>query len=191
MGMDVDFADVIRRHRAGERTASDWLARRTLTIALRTAAAVTGSREQAADIAQDVAVEALRGVRRLNDPERFDAWVHRITVRMTMRAIRSSRRRGSVEEALVDDVEPAAEPSGPEQFAERAAMRLALADLPQRQRIALALRYVHDLSEEEVAEALGCRPGTAASLLSRGRELLRQSAALSDFAPARARGGTR
>jgi RNA polymerase sigma-70 factor (ECF subfamily) len=69
-------------------------------------------------------------------------------------------------------------------------MRRALADLPERQRIALALRYVHDLSEEEVAEALGCRPGTAASLLSRGRELLRQSAALADFAPARPRGGT-
>ncbi|MDX6534698.1 MAG: hypothetical protein QOF68_2442 [Gaiellales bacterium] len=189
--MDVDFADAIRRHRAGERTASDWLARRTLTIALRTAAAVTGSREQAADIAQDVAVEALRGVGRLNDPERFDAWVHRITVRMTMRAIRSRRRRGTVEEPMAEGLEPIVEHAGVEQVAERTAMRRALADLPQRQRIALALRYVHDLSEEEVAEALGCRPGTAASLLSRGRELLRQSAALADFAPARARGGTR
>jgi RNA polymerase sigma factor (sigma-70 family) len=189
--MDVDFADVIRRHRSGERTASDWLARRTLTIALRTAAAVTGSREQAGDIAQDVAVEALRGVGRLNDPERFDVWVHRITVRTTMRAIRRRRRRGSVEEPLLEDAEPAIEPSAPEQVAERTAMRLALADLPQRQRMALVLRYVHDLSEEDIAEALGCRPGTAASLLSRGRELLRQSAALADFAPARARGGTR
>jgi RNA polymerase sigma-70 factor (ECF subfamily) len=188
--MDRDLADVIRRHRGGEHAASDWLARRTLTIALRTATAVTGSREQAADIAQDVAVQALRGVGRLNDPERFDVWVHRITVRTTMRAIRGKRRRGTVEEPLADDLEPVGEHGAFEQVAERAAMRRALADLPERQRIALALRYVHGLSEEEVAEALGCRPGTAASLLSRGRELLRQSAALADFAPARARGGT-
>jgi RNA polymerase sigma factor (sigma-70 family) len=189
--MDVDFAELIRRHRAGDAGASDWLARRTLTIALRTAAAVTGSREQAADIAQDVAVEALRGVGRLNDPARFDAWVHRITVRTTMRAIRTRRRRGIVEEPWAGDMEPATNPHTPDQMAERAAMRKALSGLPHRQRVALALRYVHDLSEEEVAEALGCRPGTAASLLSRGRELLRQSAALADFAPARPRGGTR
>jgi RNA polymerase sigma factor (sigma-70 family) len=48
----------------------------------------------------------------------------------------------------------------------------ALSELTPRQRCALTLRYVHGLTEPEIATALGCRPGTAASLLSRGRAAL-------------------
>jgi DNA-directed RNA polymerase specialized sigma24 family protein len=51
----------------------------------------------------------------------------------------------------------------------------ALQRLPPRERIALILRYVHDLSDEEIAAALQCRRGTVGSLLSRGREHLRQT----------------
>ena len=49
-----------------------------------------------------------------------------------------------------------------------------LAGLPPRQRAALTLRYVHDLPDAAIAKALGCRTGTVRSLLSRGREALRQ-----------------
>ncbi len=44
----------------------------------------------------------------------------------------------------------------------------ALARLRQRQRAAIVLRYWEDLPEAEIAELLGCRPGTVKSLLSRG-----------------------
>ncbi len=50
----------------------------------------------------------------------------------------------------------------------------ALSRLPERQRVALALRYVHDLSDAEIAAALGCRVGTVHALLSRGRKALRE-----------------
>jgi len=50
----------------------------------------------------------------------------------------------------------------------------ALAELPARQRAALVLRYYQDLSEADIAEALGVRPGTVKSLLSRGLERLRE-----------------
>ena len=49
-----------------------------------------------------------------------------------------------------------------------------LAGLPPRQRAALTLRYVHDLPDAAIAKALGCRTGTVRSLLSRGREALRE-----------------
>ncbi len=50
----------------------------------------------------------------------------------------------------------------------------ALARLNLRQRSALVLRFYADMSEAEIAEALGCRPGTVKSLLHRGlRELER------------------
>jgi RNA polymerase sigma-70 factor (sigma-E family) len=43
----------------------------------------------------------------------------------------------------------------------------AIAALPFRQRAVLVLRYYEDLSEAEIADALGCRPGTVKSLASR------------------------
>jgi RNA polymerase sigma-70 factor (sigma-E family) len=50
----------------------------------------------------------------------------------------------------------------------------ALAKLPVRQRAALVLRYYEDLSEADIAEALGVRRGTVKSLVSRGLDQLRE-----------------
>lgn len=50
----------------------------------------------------------------------------------------------------------------------------ALAALPVKRRAAIILRYYHDLSEAEIADALGVRPGTVKSLVSRGLAQLRE-----------------
>jgi RNA polymerase sigma-70 factor (sigma-E family) len=50
----------------------------------------------------------------------------------------------------------------------------ALARLPARERIALVLRHYEGLSEQQIAEALGCPPGTVKTLLHRGGKRLRQ-----------------
>ena len=59
-------------------------------------------------------------------------------------------------------------------LAARQELRGGLAKLPVQQQLALVLRYVHDLSDEDIAAALGCRPGTVHALLSRGRVALRR-----------------
>jgi len=66
-------------------------------------------------------------------------------------------------------------------IAARGALAQALTTLSARQRVALALRYVQDLTDKEIAAAMGCRRGTANALLSRGRATLRQSLALKDL----------
>ncbi|HMG42223.1 MAG TPA: SigE family RNA polymerase sigma factor [Acidimicrobiales bacterium] len=58
------------------------------------------------------------------------------------------------------------------------AVRQALATLSPRQRAAVVLRYFEDLPEAEIARALGCRPGTVKSLLS--RSLAKLKGALDD-----------
>ncbi len=50
----------------------------------------------------------------------------------------------------------------------------AVAALPYRQRAVLVLRYHADLSEAEIADALGCRPGTVKSLASRALASLKK-----------------
>jgi RNA polymerase sigma-70 factor (sigma-E family) len=50
----------------------------------------------------------------------------------------------------------------------------AVAALPYRQRAVLVLRYHLDLTEAEIAEALGCRPGTVKSLAARALDALKK-----------------
>jgi RNA polymerase sigma-70 factor (ECF subfamily) len=183
----------VRRFRDGDRDAAEELARRSCRLALRTAAAMLGSREEAADVAQDVAVDVLRSLGRLREPRAFDAWVHRIAVRRTMQVARR-RRAARVAELPLGMVAEAIQPTAEDPTAgleSRRALAASLAELPPKQRLALALRYVHDLSEAEIAAALGCRTGTASSLLSRGRAALRRDPALAELAPLVSSGGGR
>jgi RNA polymerase sigma-70 factor (ECF subfamily) len=166
--------------RAGDAAARERFAWYVTRLALRTAAATLGGRDGADDVAQEVAITALQNLRRLRDPERLDAWVHRIAVRHTLDALTRAQRselRAEPPHGTVNLSE------SPESVASRLALRDALAALPPRQRIALALRYVHDLTDAEIANALGCRRGTANSLLSRGRELLRRDPVMAQFGP--------
>jgi len=50
----------------------------------------------------------------------------------------------------------------------------ALDRLPARRRAAIVLRFYEDLAEADIAQVLGCRPGTVKSLLSRGLAQLRK-----------------
>ena len=53
-------------------------------------------------------------------------------------------------------------------------VRAALDALSSRQRLAVVLRFYEDLPESEIAELLGCRPGTVKSLLDRAKHTLRK-----------------
>lgn len=176
---------------AGDPLPQEQVVRHAYALALRTAVGIVGERDQAGDIAQDVTIDVLRDIRRLRKPESLDAWVHRMTVRRSLRLLKRARRRGMFEaplSALPFSRDSTTSSAIPERAADHAALReiakLALEALPEKQRIALALRYVHDLSESEIAEAMECRPGTVGSLLSRARERLRRSPELRAFTDA-------
>ena len=188
--------ELLERFRRGDGPAAELLARRACTLALRTAGSIVRSRDEAADIAQDVAVDVLVSMGSLRDPHAFDAWVHRITVRHALRYLgrRGRARRSEQPLALLAESEEPAVLEGIDREALLAARRVlavALAELPARQRVALALRYVHDLSDAEIAYALDCREGTVHALLSRARSALRRDPAVSQLAPAVSPGGSR
>jgi RNA polymerase sigma factor (sigma-70 family) len=164
----------------GSRTPTDaQLARRALTIARRTALGVLGDPEAAADVAQDVAVRAIERIGTLRDPSRLDAWLHRIAVRVALSEARRAGIRRAAERARHHELGAGVAPAADSEAEAGLGPALALlAGLPSRQRAALTLRYVHDLTDDEIGAALGCREATVRSLLSRGRAALR--AALDD-----------
>ncbi|HEY7618360.1 MAG TPA: sigma-70 family RNA polymerase sigma factor [Solirubrobacteraceae bacterium] len=161
----IDHADALAVSDA-DRLTDDRVAVRALRVARRTAMGVLGDAEAAADVAQDVAITAVRQADSLRDPAALDAWLHRIAVRAALREARRAERRRAAERAG-HDPSPGADDAGLDR-----ALAL-LAGLPARQRAALTLRYVHDLPDDAIARALRCRPGTVRSLLSRGRDALR------------------
>lgn len=175
-------AQLIAQAIGGDVDAREAVAARALSLSLKTAAGVLGSREHAADVAQEVAVQALRRLVQLREPGAFDVWVHRMAVRETLRQARRRRLSWTRERPADDLPEPMAAAGGADDDALQQALDRALAALPARQRVAVVLKYVHDLTEAEIAAALGCAPGTAASLLSRGRAALRSDPELLQFA---------
>ena len=141
---------------------------RALRVGLRIGVGVLGDREAAAEVAQEVAIVALRRHDSLRDPRALDAWLYRTAVRVALREAQRGRRRREAERAAAAD----------EHVRDESALGAAqlLAGLPPRQRAALTLRYVHDLEDDAIAAALGCRRGTVRSLLSRGLSTLRDQA---------------
>ncbi len=162
----IDHAGALAASRP-DTFSDEHVAGRALQVARRTALGVLGDAEAAADIAQDVAITAVRRAGSLRDPAALDGWVHRIAVRAALREARRAGRRRAAERAGHDPPPPAA-------LDDDLAGSLALLEgLPARQRAALTLRYVHDLPDDAIARALRCRTGTVRSLLSRGREAVR------------------
>jgi RNA polymerase sigma factor (sigma-70 family) len=149
----------------GSRPSDDDLAARALAVAQRTALAVLGDREAAADVAQEVALRVVMRHHTLRDPAALDGWVHRIAARAAVREARRAQRRRAAERA------PTAPPDSRDD--ELAGLLALLDGLPAAQRAALTLRYLHDLPDAAIARALRCRPNTVRSLLSRGRAAVR------------------
>lgn len=135
----------------------------------RVAAAIVGEREGAADVVQDAFVRAVRQRRSFARRGSLDAWLWRIVVN-TARDARSAGSRAS--RGSSEPIEPL-DDSGGER---RAAVRAAVQELPERQRLVLFLRHYADLDYNSIAVALSISDGTVAATLhaahSRLRELL-------------------
>jgi RNA polymerase sigma-70 factor (sigma-E family) len=133
---------------------------------LRIAHALTGERRAAEDLVQGALAKAYARWPRIHSDA--EAYVRRIVYNDRVSGWRRAARRFEVPVAEVPD-----HPHTDQDVTERLAVRDALLSLPARQRAVLVLRYLEDLSVEETALALGCRPGTVASQASRALAKLR------------------
>jgi RNA polymerase sigma-70 factor (ECF subfamily) len=136
--------------------------RRDFERFLRVATSIVGDEDGAYDVVQEAFARALRHRRSFSRRGSLEGWIWR-TVVNTARTAQSQQRRWS-------QVAPNGRPAS-----DAATLRSLVAALPERQRLALFLRYYADLDYSAIAEAMGVAPGTVAATLNGARAALRSS----------------
>jgi len=174
---DVTESRWVRAARAGDADAFGRLVLEHALAARRVAYAVLRSWEEAEDVVQEAALAAWQAIERF-DPERaFRPWFLRIVSNAALDQLR--RRKVREVEPLADSVPAPVE--SPEDAAHRSLLRdqlsQALAELPERQRIAVTLFDLEGYSHAEVASVLEVPEGTVRSYVFHARRALRAALA--------------
>lgn len=139
-----------------------------LPALLRYATLLSGDRDEAHDIVQDVLTRALVRWGRIGAIEEPYGYVRTMITNHFL----SLRRRRRLWTVPLRDSDDRAQPPVPDRGDGDALWHL-LATLPRQQRVVLVLRYYEGLGDDEIAEVLGCRPGTVRGYASRALATLR------------------
>jgi len=138
----------------------------------RNAYLITGSKEDAEDVLQDVFTSVWKS-RHTFDPSKgkVSTWLHRITVNQCFRKRRKDRP--AMLRVDPEDIRNADSDSQDAGGPDIESLTEAMAALDARQRAVLVLRYFNDLSYDEVAKALGIPLGTVKSRINHALKALR------------------
>lgn len=170
---EVEDRDLIVKARRGEIDAYNLLVSRWEKRIYNYLLRLTGNREDALDLAQEVFLKTYQNLGKLDDPTRFAPWLYRIAHNEACSLLRKAK----------PEVELPAEP-GPAEPNPRLfpielslAVESALRRLSQDQREAVVLKVYQGFKFEEMAEILGCPVSTVKSRLYTALDLLKHSLA--------------
>ena len=169
----MDQRDLVERAGRGDHDAFALLVRASIGELEAVARLILRDPELARDAVQDTYLRAWRDLPGLRDPDRFDAWLHRLTVNACLDAVRRRRRR-----PIEVDLEPLASPSVGDQtgrVADRDQLERGFRLLSPDHRAVLVLHYYLGLTVPGLADALGIPLGTAQSRLGRALAALREA----------------
>ena len=173
---------VIRRVQRGDANAFEYLVaayeKNVYNLALR----MTGSPEDAEDMAQEACLKAYSSLDSFRGDSKFSVWLYRIVSNVCLDFLRRQKKRQSFSLSMEDDDGEETELELPdlsrlpeeelEKKLTRDAVRRGLAQLPEDARQILLLREIQGLSYEEIGETLGLEPGTVKSRIFRARKKL-------------------
>jgi RNA polymerase sigma-70 factor (ECF subfamily) len=184
--LTFDEPELIARLRAGEESAFEQLVRATSGRLLATARRFLRNDEDARDAVQSAFIRAFQSLSRFRQESSISTWLHRILVNEALMRLRSRRKR---EEESVDDLLPSFIEDGhqtrdtvdwtenAETAMERAEtselVRRKIDELPESYRTVLVMRDLEEMSNSEIAEALGISVNLVKVRLHRARQALR------------------
>jgi RNA polymerase sigma-70 factor (ECF subfamily) len=156
----------VERARRGDHDAFTVLARVAVVRLDEAARLILRDPELARDAVQEALIHAWRELPRLRDPERFDAWLYRLTVNSCIDQTRHHRQRRLVEVELTPIHDSAVTDTARAQ-ADRDEVDRVLRQLDEHGRAIVVLHYFIGLPLTEVAATLGIPVGTVKSRLHR------------------------
>ena len=177
--MDRDLVEAARR---GDREAYADLIRARGDRLYALAQRIVRDVDRAEDALQEALVIAWRDLSGLRDPDRFDAWLHRLVVRACVAEATRERRRFSNLRVLPIDV-----PTANDDFlavADRDQLERGFRRLSPQQRALLVLRHFEGRDPAEIADILGIPEGTARSRLHHAHRAMRAALDADDRAVA-------
>jgi RNA polymerase sigma-70 factor (sigma-E family) len=141
-----------------------------LPAVLRFAAVLAGNRATAEDVAQEVLIRAYSRWDKIGGLDKPEFYVRKMVLNEFLSWRRRSWRLIPAGDAAGRDL---SEPDHALQHAEREALLAEIGKLPRQQRAVLVLRYYEGCGDAEIAELLGCTPGTVRGYASRALAALR------------------
>jgi len=177
-GRPLEETELVERARHGDVAAYETLVRRYQNLAVRTAYVITGQAADAQDAAQEAFVKAYYSMGRFREGAAFRPWLLRIVANEAINRRRAARRKAQLalrvaESRPSEDAAPSPEAAALAHEV-RSELVSALSRLREEDRLVIAYRYFFDLSEAEMADALGCARGTVKSRLSRALKRLQR-----------------
>lgn len=166
---DPDDHELLRRTAAHDRNAFRKLVERHQTRILTLAYRFLGRWDAAEDVGQEALVRVFQNAGRIRPEAKFTTWLYRVVANLCW----EFRRRAARRPPPPPDTDPpdAADPALRDEL--RQAVRRAVADLPDRQRLALILHRFHGLGQREIAEITGSSVSAVESCLVRAYASLR------------------
>lgn len=136
--------------------------------ALRLAYVLVGDNDQAQDLVHEAFLRLFGRYRDLRDSDHFEAYLRRTIINLSKNHHRRSANERAFLHRLTRQQTRTEEPAGRDELSQ------ALMRLPERQRAAMALRYLEDLSEQQTADAMDTTVAAVKSLTQRGGAALRK-----------------
>ena len=176
-------SELVRRAQSGDRDAFEALATAAYDRLYSIGRRILRDAPAAEDAVQETLIRCWRDLRSLRDPERFEAWLHRLLVNACYDQARSRRRlEVAVSDIDADRSDPADDYAA---VAQRDELERLFRQLPVEHRAAIVLTHYVGLSAPEAAQVLGVPPGTVYSRVHYGLRTMRGAAApTSSLAPA-------
>lgn len=170
---EVEDRDLIAKARRGNVDAHNVLVSRWEKRIYNYLLRLVRNREDALDLTQDVFLKAFQNLKKLDDPDRFPAWLYRIAHNEAYSQLRKRKPDGEIE------IEPRTGDATSRMFPAELTLAVdsALNRLSPDQREAVVLKVYQGFKFDEMAEVLGCPVSTVKSRLYTALDLLKNSLA--------------
>lgn len=163
--------ELLQKIREGDKDAFQELYNKYAEYALRTAAAVTKNKMNAADAVQETFIRIYKNIESFDINKPFEPWLYRILINECNRILSKNLNTILVDDFVKNNLQGSIEDQL--KFEEYESLYKAIQSLDNNNKIPIILKYLKGFQENEIAEILGINVNTIKSRLFKGRQKLK------------------